>query len=286
MLIATSHASADAFLQQAQNALLEQETTTSLILGISQRVREHPERVKIQPFFFTVNSNAARLELAAIMTPPHNLILHCADSCDPAALNLLAEELTAEGWNVPGVIGAMPASEQFAHVWARHTGRTAHLNMRERAYELRAVIPPRPSDGRLHLAGPADLPLLAEWTRAFSLEALGEDMKIDEAREATGTRIDDRLLYVWDTGEPVSMAAVARPTLHGITVNLVYTPPEQRGRGYASNCVAAVSLRMLDGGYQFCTLFTNLANPTSNDIYQQIGYRPIADFNEYRFENH
>lgn len=81
------------------------------------------------------------------------------------------------------------------------------------------------------------------------------------------------------------MAAVARPTLHGITVNLVYTPPEQRGRGFASNCVAALSQRMLDGGYQFCTLFTNLANPTSNDIYQQIGYRSIADFNEYRFEN-
>ena len=82
------------------------------------------------------------------------------------------------------------------------------------------------------------------------------------------------------------MAAAARPTLHGITVNLVYTPPEHRGRGYASNCVAALSQRMLDGGYQFCTLFTNLANPTSNDIYQQIGYRQIADFNEYRFENH
>lgn len=286
MLIPTNHASADAFLQQAQDNLLEHETTTSLILGISQRMREHPEREKIPPFFFTVNSNAARLELAAIMTPPHNLILHCADSCDPAALDLLAEELASQGWSVPGVFGAMPHSEQFAHVWAHRTGRQTRLNMRERAYELREVIPPRPARGDLRRAQVADLPLLAEWTRAFSLEALGEDMKIEEAREATSTRIDDRQFYVWDLDGPVSMAAVARPTLHGITVNLVYTPPEQRGHGYASNSVAALSQRMLDGGYLFCTLFTNLANPTSNDIYQQIGYRPVADFNDYSFENH
>ena len=260
--------------------------TASLILGISQRVRDHPERVKIPPFFFTVNSNAARLELAAIMTPPHNLILHCAESCDAAALDLLAEELTAQGWNVPGVFGALPHSAQFASLWSQRTGRNKYLHMRERIYELRKVIPPRPENGHLRLAQAPDLPLLAEWTRAFSLEALGEDMEIDEAREMTGTRIDDRQLYVWDAGGPVSMAAANRPTRHGISISLVYTPPEQRGHGYASNCVAALSQRMLESGYQFCTLFTNLANPTSNDIYQQIGYRPIADFNEYRFENH
>ena len=286
MLIPTSHASADAFLQQAKNALLEQETTTSLILGISQRVQKHPERFQNAPFFFTVTGSRGELHLAAVMTPPHNLILHCAANCDPAALDLLAGEIASQGQQVPGVIGAMPHSEQFAHVWAQRTGRQARLNMRERAYVLRAVIPPRPADGLLRLAGPADLPLLAEWTRAFQLEALRENLVVDEALAATGTRIDDRQLYVWDSDDPVSMAAVARPTLHGITVNLVYTPPKQRGRGFASNCVAALSQRMLDGGYQFCTLFTNLANPTSNDIYQQIGYRQIADFNEYRFENH
>ncbi len=286
MLTPTSHASADAFLQQAQDNLLERETTTSLILGISQRVREHPERVKIPPFFFTVYSDPARLELAAIMTPPHNLILSCAYGCNPAALDLLAEELTAQRWSVPGVFGELPHSAQFASLWSQRTGCQVHVNMRERAFELREVIPPRPADGLLRQAQAADLPLLAEWTRAFSLEALHEEMLPEDAIATTGTRVDDRQLFVWGAGSPVSMAAAARPTLHGITVNLVYTPPEHRGRGYASNCVAALSQRMLESGYQFCTLFTNLANPTSNDIYQQIGYRPIADFNEYRFENH
>jgi len=63
----------------------------------------------------------------------------------------------------------------------------------------------------------------------------------------------------------------------------VYTPPEFRGRGYASALVAALSQAMLDAGYHFCTLFTDLANPTSNHIYQAIGYQPVCDTDEYDY---
>ena len=91
---------------------------------------------------------------------------------------------------------------------------------------------------------------------------------------------DEPLRY----GGPVSMAAGTRPIVHGITVNRVYTSPALRRRGYATACVAALSQRLLDEGYQFSMLFTDLANPTSNNIYQQIGYRPVCDFRETRFE--
>jgi hypothetical protein len=68
-----------------------------------------------------------------------------------------------------------------------------------------------------------------------------------------------------------------------VSVGPVYTPPERRGRGYATACVAALSQTILDEGWAFCTLFTDLANPTSNSIYQKIGYHPVCDFAEYRF---
>jgi predicted GNAT family acetyltransferase len=83
--------------------------------------------------------------------------------------------------------------------------------------------------------------------------------------------------------EPVSMAGSARPVGKGITIGLVYTPPEKRRKGYAAALVAALSQHMLDSGYEYCTLFTDLANPTSNEIYQRIGYRPIADYDTYLF---
>ena len=56
----------------------------------------------------------------------------------------------------------------------------------------------------------------------------------------------------------------------------VYTPPEERGQGYASAAVAALSQHVLDSGATPC-LFTDQANPTSNAIYQRLGYRPLAD---------
>jgi hypothetical protein len=92
-------------------------------------------------------------------------------------------------------------------------------------------------------------------------------------------------MYVWvNGGKPVSMVCHTGPTPHGIRVSFVYTPPEQRRKGYASACTAALSRRLLDAGYQFCFLFTDLGNPTSNHIYQDIGYRPVCDVDEYRFE--
>ena len=63
----------------------------------------------------------------------------------------------------------------------------------------------------------------------------------------------------------------------------MYTPPERRRRGYASALVAALSQEQLDAGKEFCFLYTDLANPTSNKIYQDIGYEPVADVDEYRF---
>jgi predicted GNAT family acetyltransferase len=80
------------------------------------------------------------------------------------------------------------------------------------------------------------------------------------------------------------MAAQARPTASGIAINGVFTPAEHRCRGYASALVAAVSQMSLDSGKKFCTLYTDLDNPTSNSIYQKIGYKPVGDSTVYRFE--
>ncbi|MGH2521912.1 MAG: GNAT family N-acetyltransferase [Anaerolineales bacterium] len=95
---------------------------------------------------------------------------------------------------------------------------------------------------------------------------------------------ETRGIYFWEDPHPVSMAGYGGPTPNGIRVGPVYTPPEQRRKGYASACVAALSQLMLDRGRKYCFLFTDLANPTSNHIYQQIGYEPVCDVDEYKFD--
>ena len=154
--------------------------------------------------------------------------------------------------------------------------------MRQRLYRLTAVTPPVGVRGQARWAEATDVELLVRWAGAFNAEAIPGSPPGDTTA-LVARHLAARTLLVWDNEGPVSMAASTRSTPHGGSVSLVYTPPEKRGHGYASACVAAFTQRILDSGKQFCTLFTDLANPTSNRIYQRMGYRPLAEFLEIRF---
>ena len=82
---------------------------------------------------------------------------------------------------------------------------------------------------------------------------------------------------------PVSLAGFGSRTPNGIRVGPVYTPPERRGNGYASALVGRMTAALLEAGHRFCFLFTDLANPTSNGIYQRIGYEAVTDVDQYAF---
>jgi hypothetical protein len=173
-------------------------------------------------------------------------------------------------------------SRAFADTFSKISGKRSRIQFEHRAFELKEVIHPASSEGQLRRATLDDLELVTSWTYAFVREALYED-DLPGARPRATRRIEAKELYLWVVGTPVSMAGSARPTRNTVAVNMVYTPPENRGNGYASACVAVLSQKLLDSGYKSCVLFTDLANPTSNKIYQAIGYKPLADFTAYEF---
>jgi predicted GNAT family acetyltransferase len=120
--------------------------------------------------------------------------------------------------------------------------------------------------------------LVAAWMAGFAVDGRLPGHEGEVLRRSAATRIAGGALFLWDDGgAPASMASLQGATRHGIRVSFVYTPPERRSRGYASACVAAVSARALAGGSRFCTLYTDLSNPTSNAIYQRLGYRRIGE---------
>ena len=129
-----------------------------------------------------------------------------------------------------------------------------------------------------------DFDLVTRWFAAFIREALREDGSAASEMADRWLNTPDRTLYLWEEEGPVSICGAAGRTPHGIRIGAVYTPPELRGHGYASNCVAAASQAQLDAGLRYCFLYTDLANPTSNRIYREIGYEPVCDVDEYRFE--
>lgn len=280
----TTYEQVDPFLSKVREELERQEVRNSLPLGIALNLQKHPTRK--QPYLATVE-DGTRLVAVAVMTPPRNLILTGDYPDEHEAFALLAQNLQVNGWAIPGVLGPAEVAHSFAQAWQQLTGQAYREGMRERAFELTQVIPPRPGPGHLRLATLADLELVLKWIRAFFQEAAPNEPtgSPEEMRQAWTKRIEQDTVYLWELedGQIVSLAAKTRPVSKVISIGPVYTPPEQRGKGYASRCVAALSQLLLDSGWERCSLFTDLANPTSNSIYQQIGYRPVCDFNNYLF---
>jgi uncharacterized protein len=268
------------FLDKAQQWLEAREAENSLLLGIALVLSKDPNRYRSEPFLGVI-TEAGRLVNAAVMTPPHNLVL--AGSPQAASLNSLAIGLIDRGWTIPGVTGPKETSSLFAEIWSSLTGKSVQTGIQMRLYELTQVIQPARPPGFLDEAKEDKISLITDWIIAFQQEALNTKIGREDAVRQAERLVAERNLYFWDNGGPVSMAASARPTRNGISVNLVYTPPEHRRKGYASACVAALSQRLLEAGYKFCCLFTDLTNPTSNRIYMEVGYQPVCDHTEYRF---
>ena len=177
--------------------------------------------------------------------------------------------------------GSCRFSDPYARAWQEMAGATATVDREMRAFELRQVRRPAQPEGCFRVATSDDTELLAAWAVAMG-DDIREPTSLDEAGRMVARLIGLGDLAVWECdGRPVSMAAVPRRTPSSSSISLVYTPPPMRGRGYASAAVAALSQRELDAGMQWCSLFTDLANPTSNHIYADIGYRPAADFRAY-----
>jgi uncharacterized protein len=277
------------FLALVLPELEQAEAANNLMLGLALRLVNAPQRFQVLPYiwppFLAAVLDDSGLAAAALMTPPFNLIVFSPRASAGEAWEPLARRLLADALPPPGVLGPSTHSLAFAETWSRLNGVPFRPGMSERVYELRQVIQPPAPGGFLRLALPADEPLLAQWAYDFSLEALpDEPHHLEEARQMASFKVRDGDFFVWeDGGQVVSLAGKTRPMPHGIVIGPVYTPPGLRGRGYASAVTAGLSQHLLDSGYQFVALFTNLANPVSNSIYMKIGYRPICDFNEYKF---
>jgi predicted GNAT family acetyltransferase len=274
------------FLTEAEPLLLAEEARHNLILGIAGTLRDSPDRYPLRNLWLV--RDGGEVVAAALRTPPYNLVL--ARPRSSPALAALAEAVAGE--EIPGVTGTEPEVHEFAELWSHHSGVAGRVNMRQGVYALDEVEPLPEVPGSARAATNDDYELGLRWWIAFGDEVLHEG---GPGREDAEQNVRHKLssptggFLLWeDGGEPVSLAGWGGPTPNGIRIGPVYTPPELRGRGYATALTAELSQRLLDGrlyegGRRFCFLYTDLANPTSNAIYERIGYRRVADAAEVVF---
>ncbi|WP_127533169.1 GNAT family N-acetyltransferase [Paenibacillus kobensis] len=232
-------------------------------------------------------SDAKGIQLTAVMTPPHHITLYATDNIiSPGAVDCLIDGLKDR--EIPGVISEKTLAEYFAKEYTLRKGRTFKTTMSQRIYELTAVNPDIKMVGTVRLLDEKDMHFFPYWAEAFyAAGSYGKtEMSIPQQNaDPYLYRIASKKLYILeDNGIPVSMAGYTREMQTAIGVAFVYTPPYERRKGYASSIVAQISQLALDKGFTKCVLYTDLANPTSNSIYQKIGYTPICDSLQLKFE--
>ena len=277
-----SHGDAEAFLARAGELLGADEARHNLPLGICSTLIESPTAYP-HAFFWTVENGGP---LAAfLMTPPFNIVV--AKPRDPKALAFAATELHAAGVVPPGAGGARPEVDEFVSAWEQVAGVTRRLRMAHGVYAAHEARVPSGVSGELREAQLEDQHLVLRWLRAFQDEAMHGETPRDDLERVIERRLTSRSggLALWEVdAQPVSLCGYAGLTPHGIRIGPVYTPPELRRHGYASALTAHVTKRLLDGGRDYCFLFTDLANPTSNKIYVDVGYELVCEAADYAFD--
>jgi uncharacterized protein len=199
----------------------------------------------------------------------------------PAAPELVRQWLGQQS-DLSRVNAPAKTARAIARAWTELTGGTTTCSMAQGMHVLREVRdPPHPATGALRLASVEDRSLLVDWMRTF-IEEVGLT-GAERAEAMVDAHLARGSLLVWEDGGVVSMLGHGRAVADVVRIGPVYTPPQARRRGYAGSAVAAASRRALASGARACMLFTDLANPTSNKVYAEVGYERAGRWEEHAF---
>jgi GNAT superfamily N-acetyltransferase len=285
------------FLTSAAEFLAADPVLSTVVATVTTRVRDQLADGQVAPddrrWWVVVHDASGRVVGSAMRTAPSPPFPPYLMPMPAEAAGQLARELYERGEEVGGVNGALPAIRVFADTYAGLTGAAVSVGMHTRLFELGDLQAPPPVPGRLRPARDRDLDLAVEWFEAFGRDADEQAGRPPGAHSETGggypdrdgivRRIHNGRLWFWedDDGTPVHLTGANPPAFGVARIGPVYTPGEFRRRGFAGAAVAEVSANLRANGERVC-LFTDQANPTSNKIYQAIGYRPVVDMANLR----
>jgi len=220
-------------------------------------------------------------EIALLQTPGYDAAI--SDGSSEAArwaARLLPSDL-------PGIVGPSAVADAFSAEWCLRTSQSARLHWEMTFYTLDRVEPFHHPGGSFRRATLAELdqlrPLAIAAAKAMNLPI--QEQHPEEIEKRIRRNIDGNRQFVWTDGSSIRAIASYAESLEGAgaRIGLVYTPPELRGRGYGTAISGSLAQLLLDQGQAWVSLFADNANPTSNRIYQSLGFRPELPYRTWQF---
>ena len=270
-----------AFWREVGPHLRGDEARNSLCLGVAYALQAVPDNCLYQSALF----DGAVLEGACVV---------CQNSESKSLLpSPVRNKQTAQALLEKLEAGAVPydcliGDKQTVAIYRdllEAKGRKTKVAMRQGVYRCsRVAMPKNPQGLGMRPATAADADLVARWVEGFGQDALPADLRVNAA-EYTQALLANRGVFLLERdGVPISMAAPTRDIGTSCGITLIYTPKPLRRRGYASLLTAMLTQHFLGAGKREVTLFTDMANPTSNSIYKKIGYAFVGNATHLRVE--
>ena len=270
------------FEKKIEPTLLEKEDVFSLFYGVLQAIKAGNYD---DPFMATIEEDGKLLAFFQ-MTPPHPLNIIFVDEIRiEEIIDFFLQNMIELKVHFSSIISLKPWAYKIAEKWESKTDMTHKILMDQGLYRLNKVNETlEQSPGTWRYAEESDSSLIEKWFNLFEKDTGMPISPIENVKKRVAMFLKKREIFIWeDKGKIVSMMKKSRPTKNGVTVSLVYTPKEERKKGYARTLVAAISKELLKE-FNFCVLYTDMMNPTSNKIYREIGYKRIADSVHLAFE--
>lgn len=271
---------ANSFLDLSRSHLMNAEAENNLLLSSAWTLaRSSAVRSAKLSFFNCVSGN--QVVGSALNATERRLLI--SQTSDEAA-TFMGREMARRGTRLRGILGPVSSAEAFGRAYALEADQPMRPRLWQRILKLDSpvadsLVPQCP--GLARLAKEKDHRQLLQWSLKFVAEC-GLDERAEETKEVIRRYLENKQLYVWENQGIVAMAGWGGLTPNGVRVNMVYTDPSARGRGYASTLVHYLGRKLFSEGHRFCFLFTDARNLSANRIYERLGYGAVGDFIELR----
>ena len=267
-------------------SILEKDFSSSfeneLMIGLVSAILTNPNTYNTTPILATIYQHQHN-PFFLFWTPPWPLILYGEEKITIKTLDVIINYIEEKNIPLSGVNAKNDLSKMFAQQWINKRNCLSQEKMNMTVYALQEIQAISPCKGKIIEANHNHFDLLFKWSQLFhndiKLQYEGEEY----LRSYVHHMIETRNAFLWTDPEPVCMTFRERPHDTGFSIGYVYTLPDKRKKGYATNLVHQICEQSFQKGYHYSVLFADKQNPISNHIYRNIGFKEVCEYQLIEF---
>lgn len=266
--------------------LLEKEPISQLI--IVNAMKNLDNLASKECFFGSIYDDENKPIISFGNTSPFNLIIYSPyEEVNKTSIHMIIDYLVKENIVIRGINAKKIVIDIFNDYYEKKTGIVLEEHFAMDIMQIKEVRENKLAPGYFRKATLDDLDLLVKWQLLSAIEIDNSELKYEDVKTRIETEINQEDVFIYENEEHVSVTTVSavRKLIGGIVVGRVYTPKDQRCKGYSTACMDYFSRHYLNSGVGYCTLFVEKKNPFSNSVYRKVGYEVLEENYDYRVKD-